>query len=407
MGAGSGREFLGMRGNALVMLATESVGQGVLFLITPFWGLYVLEMGASLTTLGLLALILGLVRLALQAPVGYLTDRLGRKKLVVWGGLIASLAPLAYFLAPRWEYLIPGVVLEAFMNVVLPARQAMFADAVDPERRATAFAAIHTLFAVFSSFMPVISGYLLEASGFVPGMRTAFLVTGAVMLLAGVARAIYLKEDVDVDRESHGAISLSEVLRETFEPVFALRSLRVALFGAFLYSLAVGFLTKFSVVYAVDIIGLSKTQWGLVVGGVGAVGILTRLPTGWMIDRLGRRLCILLSYAARPLFILAFTVSRGFPQVLLVQILENSFGYIQQPALEALVIDTSSQRRRGRSYGAFNMVPGIALTVAPVLGASIWEASGPVWAFYSSALFSALAAAVILAFLREPVKREL
>jgi hypothetical protein len=49
-----------------------------------------------------------------------------------------------------------------------------------------------------------------------------------------------------------------------------------------------------------------------------------------------------------------------------------------------------------------NMIPGIALTVAPLLGAVIWESIGAAWAFYASALFSLTAALTIWTFLGEP-----
>jgi len=388
--------------NALVLSVTESVGQGVLFLVSPFWALFVLEIGASLPVLGLLGFILGLTRIALQPPVGYLTDRVGRKRLVVWGGLVASFAPFIYFFATRWEHLVPGVVLEAFTNIVLPARQAMFADSVEPERRATAFAAIHTLFAVFSMTMPVVGGFLLERVGFLPGMRVFFLVSGVTMLLASIGRWRLLRENFVYQPGSCEDRDIRRVFLDTFEPVRTLKALRVVLLGAFLYSLAVGVLTQYSVVYATDVIGLSTAQWGLVVGGMGVVGILTRLPTGRMIDRFGRRISLLLSYTVRPLFILVFTVATGFRQVLLIQMLDNLFGYAQQPALEALVMDIASKERRGRTYGVMNMVPGVALTVSPLLGAALWERVGAPWPFYLSALASALAAAVVFTFLREP-----
>ncbi len=407
MGEESTGSFLGLRRNALVLSITESLGQGILFLMTPFWSLFVLDMGASLTSLGFLAFILGLTRIALQLPVGYLTDRIGRKKLVVWGGLVASFAPFIYFSATRWEHLIPGVVLEAFTNIVLPARQAMFADAVEPERRATAFAAIHTLFAAFSMTMPVIGGFLLERVGLLSGMRTVFLISGVTMLLASLGRWVLLREDFAYQPSSDERPSLGRVASEMFEPIRSLRALQVVLLGAFLYSLAVGVLTRYSVVYATSVIGLSMAQWGLVAGGIGAIGILTRLPTGRLIDRFGRKISILLSYAIRPVFITAFTLATGFSQVLLIQMADNLFAYVQQPALEALVIDIASKEKRGRTYGAMNMIPGIALTVSPILGAFLWESVGAAWPFYFSALASALAAALVFVFLREPEKEEI
>ena len=407
MGEESSVSFLGMGRNALVLSMTESIGQGILFLMTPFWSLFVLDIGASISIIGLLGFILGLTRITFQLPVGFLTDRIGRKRLVVWGGLVASFAPFIYFFATRWEHLIPGVVLEAFTNMVLPARQAMFADAIEPEKRATAFAAIHTLFAAFSMTMPVIGGFLLERVGLIPGMRKIFLVSGVTMLLASLGRWLLLREDYDHQSSSDERPSLGRVVREMFEPVGKLRALQVALFGAFLYSLAVGVLTRYTVVYATGVIGLSTAQWGLVAGGIGALGIFTRLPTGWMIDRFGRKISVLLSYAIRPLFILTFTLASGFSQVLFIQMADNLFAYVQQPALEALVIDIASKERRGRAYGLLNMIPGIALTISPMLGAFLWESIGAVWPFYFSALVSVLAAVVVFVFLQEPAKKGL
>jgi MFS family permease len=114
-----------------------------------------------------------------------------------------------------------------------------------------------------------------------------------------------------------------------------------------------------------------------------------------------------LSYAIRPLFILTFTLASGFSQVLLIQMADNLFGYVQQPALEALVIDIASKERRGRAYGLLNMIPGIALTISPMLGAFLWESIGAVWPFYFSALVSVLAAVVVFVFLQEPAKKGL
>lgn len=384
------------------MTFTETLGQGILFLTSTFWALYVLELGASLAVVGLLSFIQGLIKVLLQAPVGYASDRFGHKKLVVWGGLIASFAPITYFFADNWVYLIPGVILEGFTNTVLPARQAMFASAVKPEKRATAFATFHTLFALASTLMPVLGGLLLDRMGLMKGMRLAFIISSLVMLLASICRFLFLKEShVPGDRPRGERFNFGGVFREIFEPVARINALKVAILGSFLFSMAIGVWTRFGVVYAVDLIGLSKVEWGLVAGGTGLVGLLTRIPIGRTVDKLSRRTSLLISYAVRPIFILAFTISRGFPAVLMVQALDSVFGYIQQPTLEALVIDVTPPQEIGRAYGAMNMIPGIALTVAPLLGAIIWDTLGAAWAFYAAAGFSASAALAIWALLRE------
>ena len=395
-----------MRGNALVQALTEPIGQGILFLTTPFWSLYALDLGASLTLIGFLSLIQGLVRISLQAPVGYLTDRMGRKKLVVLGGFIASLAPLAYYFATRWEHLLIGVTIEAFTNIALPARQAMFADAIDPEKRATAFASIHTLFSVFSTIMPIAGGYLLNRVGFLPGMRIAYLIAFLVMLLTSFARAAFLVEDFDINERAPSRMNLKRTFFEMFDPLFSIKALRMILLSAFLYSMAQGIIRRYSVIYAIDVVGISMTQWGLVSGAMGALGVFTKLPTGRLIDKISRKTCILISYVTRPIFLVGFALSRSFPQLLLIKVADNTFSYVQQPALEALVIDLTPKEKRGRTYGAMNMVPGIASTISPMIGAFIWEGVGAEWAFYASALSAAMAAIVLSVFVRLPEQKK-
>ena len=395
-----------MRGNALVQAFTEPIGQGILFLTTPFWSLYALDLGASLTLIGFLSLVQGLVRISLQAPVGYLTDRMGRKKLVVLGGFIASLAPLAYYFATRWEHLLIGVTIEAFTNIALPARQAMFADAIDPEKRATAFASIHTLFSVFSTIMPIAGGYLLNRVGFLPGMRIAYLIAFLVMLLTSFARAAFLVEDFDINERAPSRMNLKRTFFEMFDPLFSIKALRMILLSAFLYSMAQGIIRRYSVIYAIDVVGISMTQWGLVSGAMGALGVFTKLPTGRLIDKISRKTCILISYVTRPIFLVGFALSRSFPQLLLIKVADNTFSYVQQPALEALVIDLTPKEKRGRTYGAMNMVPGIASTISPMIGAFIWEGVGAEWAFYASALSAAMAAIVLSVFVRLPEQKK-
>ena len=99
-------------------------------------------------------------------------------------------------------------------------------------------------------------------------------------------------------------------------------------------------------------------------------------------------------------------LAANFHQVLVIQMADNIFSYVQQPALEALAVDITSQSRRGRAYGALNMIPGIALTLAPMMGALIWEASGAESAFYVSAMYSVAAADIKNIFLQEPEKKE-
>lgn len=404
MGDRGERKLLGLKGNALTMAMTEFIGQGCINLTAPFSSLYILEFEESLAILGLISLISGLISIMLQAPVGYLSDKMGRKKLIVLGGFIASLAPFIYAFAPRWEWFIPGSILETFTQIMLPARQAMFADAIDPDERGLAFSTFHTLLGFPMTVMPVLSGFILEKMGLKRGMFWAFLISGFIMLAASLARVKYLKEKPLSREKRTMEFSAGRVMREIFEPVISLKALRIIVLGSCLTSISLSVIARFKVVYATGIIRLSLAEWGVVISATGVVGILTRIPMGKLTDRFGRKRGILISYMARPLFVLAFAYSRNLPEVLFINAGESTVSYLRMPAHEALITDIASAEMRGRAYGSFNMIPRFFTTIGPMIGSFLWETRGAIWCFYVSALSSICAAILIYLFLQEPEK---
>jgi MFS family permease len=82
-----------------------------MFLTNPFWSLYVLELGASISDLGFFSLLTGLLPAVFIAPVGYLGDRMSRKKLIIIGSLLSSFGPLLNAFATNWVQLIPGTLI--------------------------------------------------------------------------------------------------------------------------------------------------------------------------------------------------------------------------------------------------------------------------------------------------------
>jgi MFS family permease len=394
--------MLGLRGNALMMTITEFFGQGIKFLTFNFWSLYILHLGGSLGAIGIISLIVGIFSLILQVPVGYLCDRIGRKKLVVWGGFLSSLAPFTYALAPRWEWLIPGAILESCNMIVLPARRAMFADALDEKGKGEGFAAFHTLLAIPRTVLPIVGGILLERMQLGPGMRLALLFAGFVMIASSIARWKYLKEEYILTKtESIDAFKVKEFFKETFEPLTSIKKLRVIIIGLCLGTISLNILLNFQVIYAVDIIGLSKIEWGFISGAVGFVSIFTRIPMGRFTDRFGRKASLLLSYGLNPLFILGFAYSNNLLGVLFSSLGDNIISYLKMPTHEALIIEVTTPETRGRAYGTFDVIPGIFKTLSPTFGAFLWESFGAIWCFYISAFMTAISAIFIYIFLSE------
>ncbi|NQT08878.1 MFS transporter, partial [Candidatus Bathyarchaeota archaeon] len=73
--------------NLMVITLSQSLGMFAMFLWRPFWGLYLLELGASKGILGALSSLQALCNLLLQLPGGMLADRYGRRKVILISAL--------------------------------------------------------------------------------------------------------------------------------------------------------------------------------------------------------------------------------------------------------------------------------------------------------------------------------
>ena len=136
---------IGLKGNTLVVSLTEFIHDSGGHLTNPFWSLYLLALGGSLSDLALISIIKGLCGLIFHPLLGYLSDRIGRKKPIVIGGFIVAIGPLLHAFSPNWMWLIPGEILGTIDGGLWAVRQAMFADSAKQESRGVGFASLFTI----------------------------------------------------------------------------------------------------------------------------------------------------------------------------------------------------------------------------------------------------------------------
>lgn len=154
-------------------------------LYTFVWPNFVRDLGGDAGSIGYLtALMYGTMALTLL-PGGVLADRLERRglMLVTWG--MASLAPLAFALAPTWTALVPGVLLYGnFLG--WPAMEAYIADSVPPGTLGRAFALINSGYALGAVLSPPLGAALLPAVGMrgLFGLAFAFFVLSTGLIAA-------------------------------------------------------------------------------------------------------------------------------------------------------------------------------------------------------------------------------
>lgn len=380
------------------------------FLWRPFWGLYVLELGGSKAVLGALSTLQAFSNLLLQLPGGVLADRLGRRHVILAGALFGFLPPLIFRLSTHWTMLIPGIIASSLSALAVPARDALIAESLPPESRATGFGAYAMSWYLFIVLAYPFGGYMMDAMGVVPGVRLGLVLTFLVMVPIAAIQWRYVKETLRTGnglREEAAVpkprVSLS-LLRRAPREVWKLMA--VAVLSSFGFQI----FWSFVVIYCVEVLGMSKMQWSIVSIVANLVAACFMVPSGFLSDRARRRPYVILSQTLVSLASLGYVLSSGFWGVLLTRVVGgvgeglggNVMSSVGGPVWQALVTEVTPMELRGSILGLMGTLTGFLCTPAPMVGGFLYESVSPQSPFYVSLVLGSLGCLIFALFVREP-----
>jgi MFS transporter, DHA1 family, multidrug resistance protein len=389
--------LFGLNHNALVISITELIHDSGSHLIWSFWSLYVLKLGGSIEILGLFTLLTGISSIILHPILGFISDRIGRKKPVVIGGFIVSLFPLILAFADNWIWLIPGILLRAMDNGLWTTRQALFTDNIEINKKGRSIAIFYTVMGLTSSFLPAIGGVLLDRMGVVQGFRIGLFLSSATLLIQSIVNAKYLQESNREENRTQPRFQLAELrlfIKELIEPLKHNKKFQTLLIGQGILSFGNGLISQFTILYAVEIIGLSKTEWGLISSFSSFVNMIFRIPIGSFVDRIGNLRGYLIGILIQSLYPVLFFYSQFFLYVLLFNTINTLGSTFTQMSRESLLIEIMPKEERGILYGSFAAISGfggVFGSTSPIIGAYLWNNFGPIYNFYSTTALSLLA----------------
>lgn len=238
---------------------------------------FVRQAGIDLTLVGIAFLVENLSRGVLAPWFGALTDRIGRRP-VLLAGLVANALVLPGFLLVTGPFsLIAWSLAMGLAGAVQwPASTALLLDLAPPERRQYVLAIHYTLVNVGYSVGTIPGGFLAEQGYGVLAFGSA---AGyfAVALLYGLG----LRGPLPQDSSRNGQSALERTVVVARDKVF----LGFAL-AAFAFPLSIGLFAFASVIYAAER-GLSESFIGLVLGANGLMVALLAVPIAKRIERLG------------------------------------------------------------------------------------------------------------------------
>jgi MFS family permease len=343
-----------MKGNVLVMTICECVWRSTIDIIWPFLSLYVLSLGGSYETVGQLMSIGSAASLILYPLGGYIADYQGRIKLIAYMTFGYACAFLIPAFTNTWQWLGVGMFVQSLVTFYFPARQALVADSIPPDKRGIGFAATVAIPSAFGLAAPVVGGWLIDTYGINRAMHGLYFASFWIASAIALFRIKFLKETIDNPKKLELSLGkMPGLLVEAYKSVFGvLGDIPKRLYVlSFLVSGSVFFaslVSNFWVIRASEIIGLTVTQWGTVMLVSGLVSVILGIPAGSFVDRYSKKMiagiCLILGGIQCYLFLRCTT----FTHVIIlaaVTTLTNSF---MNPAFQSLFANMTPRAMRGR-----------------------------------------------------------
>lgn len=158
-----------------------------LFMVLPLLALYAADLpGADPLTIGLALGVYGLSQALLQIPLGWLSDQLGRKPVIIGGLLVFALGSVIAALADSIYGVVAGRALQG-AGAIASTVMALVADLTREEQRTKAMALVGMSIGL-SFAVALVLGPAVAAAG---GLGAVFWFT-SLLALAGIAIVLFL-----------------------------------------------------------------------------------------------------------------------------------------------------------------------------------------------------------------------
>ena len=153
------REFPRLFWVVVTVRFIDGIGGTLLF---PFFALYITQkFGVGMTQAGILLGISSLFGLAGSMVGGALTDKFGRKQLILFGLVFSALSTLSFGFVNSFSLLFPMVIVVGLLSSIShPAHEAMIADILPENKRQEGFGILRVVGNLSWIIGPTIGGFL-------------------------------------------------------------------------------------------------------------------------------------------------------------------------------------------------------------------------------------------------------
>ena len=356
------------RCNILILFFTLSVvmlGFGIVIPILPF---YAENFGASGTSLGLLMASFAVMQFVCAPVWGTLSDRYGRKPILIIGVLGNALSHLLFALSTElWMLFTARILAGILSSATMPTAMAYITDSTSNEERAGGMGILRAALGVGIICGPGLGGWFSSASLSLPFFLAAALYAFAVLPIVMALPESLPREKRIKRTNSIARFPMGRIERTLCAPMGFLLLL------AFLLSFGLtGFEGIFGL-YALKLYGYGPERVGTIIVLIGVISVIMQgVVTGPLSRRWGETSIIQVSLIVCAIGFVLMLQASTFPEVLLTVSVFIIGSSLLRPALSSL-ISKRSTIAQGKTMGLNNSFTSLGRIFGPACAGFLFD----------------------------------
>ena len=376
--------------------ATAQIGLGI---ISPILPLYAKTFAATGLQIGLVFAAFSISRAVLGPFVGRLSDRIGRKPLILAGLAVYAAVSVLYAVAANlWQLGIFRFVQGIASVMVTPIAQAYVGDLTPPGSEGRTLNAFYASQFIGMAIGPVLGGGIGAAWSY----EASFLVMGALSVVSLVLVALTVPMDETAKSRHQPRKSAMMPFRQVMQNdavkamsiYFATRGFWRQAFSAF-YPL-----------YAVAAFAASEADIGLILSVYTFTEGLLQIPFGYLADRYPRVRQIVIGSVFAPLVLLAIPYVGSVWGVALLTVAMGAFSALGRASLVAIRTELGRSHGMGTLAGVQGSAFATGQMLGPLAGGAVVDAAG-LWAVFPfGSLIGCIGTGLVIVWIRRWAKKD-
>ena len=383
-------DFFGLKRNLVILLiAILVIGAGE-ELWMRFVPKYLQAVGATVFVIGLYDALRTLLGAIYAYPGGVVADRWGHRHAFITFNVVSIIGYAVVLLIPTWGAVIVGMFLFLSWSCFsLPATFSLVGAALEANRHSMGIGVQSVIKRLPIMIAPFFGGMLIDQFGIIGGVRIGLVIS---ILLSGLTILLQrqLREEPPAKVIGAGdAAIIAHGERWSFWRSFHEfnQPMRRLLLSDILIRFCERVPYAWVVIFAMDYIGVSAQQVGILIGIEMLAATLCIIPASHYADRYRREPFVIVTFILFTLFPISLLVSRSFSALVIAFVIRGlkEFG---DTSRKAIIIGYSDSDRRGQMVGTYYLVRDLIVSTGAIVGAYLWKL-GPGLNFVGAAAIGA------------------